>query len=82
MDRTQELEDYCHNRCRSGDCGDCSVIEELSRLRDKQGSIIKGGGVSKPEYWDNDQYAEYLRTTEGYHELTRISDPDEPDDDF
>ena len=45
------------------------------------GSIIKGGGVSKPEWMDDEQYQEYKMTAEYAYEVSHISDSefDEPD---
>lgn len=43
------------------------------------GSIIKGGGVCKPGWMDNDQYGEYKMTAEYAHEVSYVGF-DEPDD--
>ena len=56
----------------SRDCTECGLNVP------REGPIIKGGGVSKPEWWD-DEYNEYLWTAEGASELGSVS-VDEPDD--
>jgi hypothetical protein len=45
------------------------------------GSIIKGGGVSKPEWMNEDEYSEYKMTAEYAHEISHVNDSefDEPD---
>lgn len=45
------------------------------------GSIIKGGGVSQPEWMSDEQYAEYKMTAEYAYEVSHVSDSefDEPD---
>lgn len=63
---------------------DCDIREtNLGQDRDvyHNGSIIKGGGVSKPEWMDDDEYQEYKMTAEYAYEVSHVSDSefDEPD---
>lgn len=67
--------DYCEG-C-SGDCDECGLNVP------REGPIIKGGGVSKPDFWDEDQYAEYKMSAEYASECRHVgcdSDLDEWDD--
>ena len=43
------------------------------------GSIIRGGGVCKPEWMDDEQYGEYKMSAEYAHEVSYVGF-DEPDD--
>lgn len=74
-----ELEDECRNKCRCNCCGDCSLQEQLHRLRTGQGSIIRGGGVSRPAHMDNDEWGEYHMSAEYAHEVSYVGF-DEPYD--
>lgn len=63
---------------------DCDIREtNFGQDRDvyHNGSIIKGGGVSKPEWMDDDEYSEYKMSAEYAHEVSYVSDSmfDEPD---
>lgn len=48
----------------------------------RDGSIIKGGGVSRPEWMDDDEWGEYRRSAEYAYEISHVSDSefDEPDE--
>jgi len=48
--------------------------------RSKEEPIVKGGGISKPAHMSDDQWAEFKRTPEYQNEVSRVADPDEPDD--
>jgi hypothetical protein len=63
---------------------DCDIREtNLGQDRDvyHNGSIIKGGGVCKPEWMDKDEYSEYKCGAEYAYECGHVSDSDydEPD---
>ena len=45
----------------------------------REGPIIKGGGVSRPDHMDDDEWAEYKRTAEYAHEVSYVADEDVPD---
>jgi hypothetical protein len=82
-----ELEEYCE-KCEHGRCNTCVFMKEIDwrrRIRTGRdvahdGSIIEGGGVSKPEWMDEDQYSEYKMTAEYAHEVS-YQGFDEPDED-
>lgn len=74
----EELEKEC-NKCIKPYCREsCIVQRELDWRRQirsgrdvaHEGSIIEGGGVSQPEWMDDDQYAEYKVTSEYAHEVS------------
>ncbi len=71
-------ESPCRN-CFDEDCENCDVP---SGQRD--GAIIKGGGVSKPNWMSNERYQEYRRTPEYAHETSSpdYSQFEPPEDDF
>lgn len=58
----------------SRDCCECGYNTPRSR----EGPIIRGGGVSKPSHWDDDQWAEYKMSAEYASESRHVS-YDEPD---
>lgn len=89
-----ELEYECDNCENEFGCGDCSIMEERERRKElhirevnegqdrdvyHNGSIIKGGGVSRPEWMDNDTWGEYRMSAEYAHEVS-CQGFDEPDD--
>jgi hypothetical protein len=82
----------CDELCGTGsrsDCDGCPLMnEKVMRVNDRcddrdvyhNGSIIKGGGVSRPEWMDNDQWGEYRMSPEYAYEMTHNdSQFDEPD---
>ena len=83
----EDLEFDCEE-CDMNFCNLCAVTKEIDWRRKirtgrdvaHDGSIIKGGGVSKPEWMDNDQYSEYRMSSEYAHEVS-YQGFDEPDED-
>lgn len=78
----------CEDGYRNDGCSHCAVDREVNYRRmertgrdvHRDGSIIKGGGVCKPEWMDDDQYGEYKMTAEYAHEVSYVGF-DEPDED-
>jgi hypothetical protein len=83
----EDLECDCE-ACDGRFCKHCAVTKEIDWRRQirtgrdvtHDGSIIKGGGVSQPEWMDDDQYSEYKMTAEYAHEVS-YQGFDEPDED-
>lgn len=82
----EDLEFDCQE-CDGKFCKYCAVTKEIDWRRQirtgrdvyHDGSIIKGGGVSRPEWMDNDQWGEYRMSAEYAHEVSYVGF-DEPDD--
>ena len=77
----------CDELCGIDGCSECDgcplMNEKLNRSeRDvyHNGSIIKGGGVSRPEWMDDDRWGEYRMGAEYAYEVSHNdSQFDEPD---
>jgi hypothetical protein len=85
----EDLEYYCEGEaCKEKHCKQCAISKEIDWRRQirtgrdvaHNGSIIKGGGVCKPEWMDDDQYGEYKMTAEYAYEVSYVGF-DEPDED-
>jgi hypothetical protein len=81
---------------KNSGCGHCAIFREKDyrngerfdgRCGDDErdvyhnGSIIKGGGVCRPEWMDDDQWGEYRMSSEYAHEVSYVGF-DEPDEDY
>lgn len=83
----EDLDYYCEE-CNGKHCAQCAISKEIDWRRQirtgrdvaHNGSIIKGGGVSQPEWMDDDQYGEYKMTAEYAYEVSYVGF-DEPDED-
>jgi len=73
----EDLEFDCEN-CDAKFCKDCAVTKEIDwrrRVRTGRdvyhnGSKIEGGGVSRPEWMDDDQWGEYRMSAEYASEVS------------
>jgi len=69
--------------CQNG-CKHCEIRREINYRGDRDvyhdGSLIKGGGVSRPEWMDNDQWGEYRMSADYAHEVS-YAGFDEPEED-
>jgi len=82
----EDLEFDCQE-CDGKFCNGCAVTKEIDWRRQVRtgrdvhhdGSIIKGGGVSRPEWMDDDEWGEYRMSAEYAHEVS-YQGFDEPDD--
>jgi hypothetical protein len=82
----EDLEFDCQD-CDGKFCNMCAVTIEIDWRRQMRtgrdvyhdGSIIEGGGVSRPEWMDDDRWGEYRMSAEYASEISYVGF-DEPDD--